>query len=377
MRTKKCRKTVSYNFDEIVPRRGTNSYKWDSDCARDCQPLWVADMDFRAAPAILDALRRRVEHGVFGYTHVPDAYYEAIDGWFTRRYGWHVAPESVIYTSGVVPAVSAVLRAMTRPGDKVVLHTPAYNCFFSSIRNMECQLVPSPLLEIDHHYAFDWAQMETVLPEAKVLILCNPHNPSGRMWTREELARLSELCHKHGVFVLSDEIHGELSLTGERYVPYATVSVDDNYCVCTSCTKAFNIAGLQIANIIVPNADLRQRIDRAINIHENCDVNPFGVDALIAAYNESESWLDELCLYLRGNYRVLQEALPNLTRMEATYLAWLPVENPDAVCERLAREQHLLLNSGTMYGDDRHVRINFACPREALLDAVGKLVVSM
>ena len=289
-----------YNFDELITRRGTNSLKWDSAGHADVLPMWVADMDFRTAPVLIEALRRRVEHGIFGYTQVPPTYYEAVAAWFARRHGWNLQPEWIMYTSGVVPALSAIIKALTVPGDKVIAQTPVYNCFFSSIRNNGCELLANPLRRENDTYRMDFDDLERKAadPRAKLLLLCNPHNPAGRVWTREELTRLNDICLRHGVRVVADEIHCELVFSGHTYTPFASVSTEclNNSITCVSPSKAFNIAGLQIASIISSDADIRARIERAININEVCDVNPFGVIATEAAYSaEGEEWLLQTC----------------------------------------------------------------------------------
>ena len=236
----------NYDFDEIVPRRGTNCAKWDST-AEGVLPMWIADMDFRTAPAVIDALRRRTEHGIFGYTHIPQAYYDALCGWFSRRYGWTIDPQTVLYTSGVVPAVSVTLKAMTRPGDRVLVLTPVYNCFFSSIRNLECEAAEVPLVATPDGYRIDFEALERAAadPAATVMLLCNPHNPGGRVWTHDELRRIGDICLCHGVFVVSDEIHCDLTF-GRRYTPYATLGEEfaRRSVSLVSPTKSFNIAGL-------------------------------------------------------------------------------------------------------------------------------------
>lgn len=238
--------------------------------------MWVADMDFHTAPAIVDALRCRVEHGIFGYTRVPDSYYDAVTDWFSRRHGWEIDREWMIYTSGVVPAVSAIIKALTQPGDKVLVQTPVYNCFFSSIRNNGCEIVSSPLQKEGgtYHMDFDDLERKAADEKVKVMLLCNPHNPAGRVWTREELMRVGEICLRHGVTVVSDEIHCELVFPGHVYIPFASLS--DKFLrhsvTCLSPSKAFNMAGLQIANIICADGDMRRKIDKAININEVCDV---------------------------------------------------------------------------------------------------------
>lgn len=380
---------MKYDFDEVIERRGSNSYKWDTPAADGVLPLWVADMDFRTAPPVVDALRRRVEHGIYGYTKVPAAYYDAVTGWFARRHGWNFRAGWIIYTSGVVPALSAVIKALTEPGDRIVVQTPAYNCFYSSIRNNGCELSASPLVYANGCYTIDFDNLERRLadPKARLFLLCNPHNPVGRVWTPDELRRMGELCMKYGVFVVADEIHCELTYEGHDYTPFASLSdTFAQYSVtCISPSKAFNIAGLQIANIVVPDDAVRRRVDRAININEVCDVNPFGVVATIAAYNEGAGWLDELRRYLRGNYEYLRDYfvrhLPDypVLPLEGTYLAWVDCRASGtasgALAARLLEEHRLMLSPGEMYGPggEYFLRVNLACPRARLAEALERL----
>ena len=376
-------------FDEIVSRRGTGCYKWDEQPGDDIIPMWVADMDFQTAPAIREALRRRVEHGVFGYTLVRPSYYDAIISWFHRRHQWDIRREWIQYTSGVVPALSVIVKAFTQPGDQVVLLTPVYNCFFSSVRNNGCEVVSCMLRLCRDRYTIDYdaLSLQAASPRARLLILCNPHNPVGRVWTREELTRVYNICKENGVIVVSDEIHNELTFEGRHYVPYGTVDEGlTNAIVCTSPSKSFNTAGLQIANIICSNAEWRERIDRAINQNEVCDVNPFGPVALEAAYNESEAWLDALCDYIWQNYLSLCDFfarhLPSLcvTPLEGTYLVWVDIRatglSSDQLTERLLREGRVQVNSGTMYGQEAgegFIRLNIACPRSQMMEGLRRI----
>lgn len=380
---------MKYDFDKTIDRRATNSYKWDS-APEGVLPMWVADMDFRTASAIIDALQKRVAHGIFGYARVPDAYYGAVTSWFSRRHGWDIDREWIIYTSGVVPAVSAVIKALTVPGDKVIVQTPVYNCFFSSIRNNGCEIVSNPLRRTADTYEMDFAALERCAadPRAKVMLLCNPHNPAGRVWTPDELTRLGNICLRNGVTVVSDEIHCELVYQGFKYTPFASLS--DAFLhrsvTCVSPSKAFNIAGLQIANIVAFDNDLRSRIDKAININEVCDVNPFGVAATIAAYNEGEEWLNQLVDYLHGNYEAMAEfcrrELPEfpITRLEGTYLVWMDCSSlgmpSDALEHALLDDARLWLNAGTMYGaeGEGYMRWNIACPRSVMLDGLNRFI---
>lgn len=380
---------TEFDFDSLIPRQGTGSAKWDSQEDADLLPMWVADMDFRTAPCVIDALRRRVEHGIFGYTKVPEAYYDAVIHWFARRHRLTLERDWILYTSGVVPALSAILKAVTQPGDGVIVQTPAYNCFFSSIRNMQCRLVENPLINRDGYYKMDFDDLERKAadPQVTALILCNPHNPVGRSWRAEELTRLGEICFKHGVTVISDEIHCDLQFPGQHHQPFAGLGEAflANSVTTHSPSKAFNIAGLQIANIVVADPGLRAKIDRALNIHEVCDVNPFGVAALMAAYNEGEPWLDALNDYLYQNYLTVaafvQRQLPQLTlmRQEATYLAWIDCralgQSSAAIGEALLKQGHLWISQGTVYGDagEGYIRLNMACPRARLLDGLQRM----
>jgi len=376
---------MKYDFDEVICRKGSACYKWDSEQVGDCLPLWVADMDWKAAPPILAAMQRRLDHGVFGYECVPDAYYEAVSNWFSRRHGWHgIRKEQLICTIGVVPALAAVLRAMSRAGDPILMNTPAYNCFFDCINNLETKLIEQPLVVRNNHYEIDFDDFAKKCRKAKIFILCNPHNPTGRIWTREELATISRICEENHVFVVADEIHCEFEFPGEHYTPYATVAQSNNYCILTAASKAFNIAGLQCANIFVPDQVNYFRINHAILTHEIGGVNPFGVEALMAAYNESEDWIDQLNEYIFTNYRylagILHEHLPELgvTRMEGTYLAWIDVSawniSSQQLCSELVQQEHVLFNPAEMYGSDHHIRINMACPRSILQQALERLI---
>lgn len=385
---------MTFNFDEIIDRRNSASYKWDTT-PEGVLPMWVADMDFRTAPAIIEALTKRVAHGVFGYTAVPDEYYSALTDWFESRHGYTINREHVIYTSGVVPAVSAVIKAMTKPGDGVIVQIPAYNCFFSSIRNNGCRQIDNPLRRIDRadggfSYELDFDQLEqcAARDDAKVLLFCNPHNPSGRAWSREELLRVAEICRRHGVTVISDEIHCELTMPGHVFTSFATLPEEytAHAIICNSPSKAFNTAGLQIANIIAPDAAQRAAIDRAINDNEVCDVNPFGIVGLIAAYRHGGEWLDALKAYLAENYRTLREFFAEhfpavaVCELQATYLVWVDVSrqqlSADEIVDRLIDTAHVRLASGSTYGDSRYLRINIACPRRQLVNALEAIASS-
>lgn len=384
---------MEYDFSIPTDRRDTDSYKWDSAPEADIIPLWVADMDFETFPAITEALQRRVAHGIFGYTRVPEAYYEAVCRWFKKRHGWHINREDIIYTSGVVPAVSAVIKALTLPGDQVIVQGPVYNCFFSSIRNNGCEMVSNSLIynkeELRYEIDFDDLERKLKHERARLMLLCNPHNPGGRVWTRDELTRVAELCRKYGVRVVSDEIHCELTLYDNEYVPFGSLpdELSRDSITCCSPSKAFNTAGLQIANIVCRDAEVRNRIDRAININEVCDVNPFGVIALQAAYSdEGYEWLTQLRKYISANYDLLLERfareLPKckVMRMEGTYLAWIDCSElhipSEEIEEMLMHENKVWVNAGSMYGAEgaAFIRINMACTSELLNEGITRIV---
>ena len=376
---------------EYVNRKDSDCYKWDSECAEGCLPLWIADMDFAAAKPIREAMQRRLDHGVFGYSIVPQANYDAVANWFSRRHGWKgINRDNLLYTTAVVPAVSAIFAALqTRKRSdceklRILTFTPAYNCFFSCIENMGCELVPSPLVLRDNRFEIDWEDVAEKAPRADVFLLCNPHNPTGRVWSREELERLAAIMRREHLFVLSDEIHCEFAFPGHAYTPFASIVIDDtDFCVCTSASKAFNIAGLLCANIYVPNKQLFEQINHALEIHEVNGLNPFGLVAQVAAYNESEKWLDELNEYVYGNFCYLRDfirkELPQLRihETEGTYLAWVNIAAlgmpAEQFCSRLAKEAHVLFNPSEMYGAEHYVRINLATSREVLVEALNRL----
>ena len=381
---------MKYDFDELVERRGTNCVKWDESPSDDVIPLWVADMDFRVAPAIQQVLEQRVAHGVFGYNIVPESYYEAVISWFRRRHQWEIQRHWILYTTAVVPAMSCVIKALTMPGEKVLILSPAYNCFFSSIRNNGCEVLESPLKAVGDTFEIGWQDFESKCADEKttLFLLCNPHNPSGRVWTKDELQRMYDICHQHDVKVVSDEIHCELIMPGHQFVPLGTIT--DDCVVMNSPSKNFNTAGLQIANIICSHPSWRRRIDRAININEVCDVNPFGIVALEAAYNESEDWIDELNQYLWCNYTVLCDFIGKnipqwkVCRLEGTYLPWVDVSamgiTSQELCDRLLRDAKVWINPGTMYGPktgEGYVRLNIATQRSRLVEALNRVAKAL
>ena len=380
---------MKYDFDKLIERRGTACFKWDLLPDDDVLPLWVADMDFATAPAILQALHKRVDHGVFGYVKVPEEYYRSVINWYERRHHWTMQRDWMLYTIGVVPALAAIVKALTQPGDKVAVLTPVYNCFFTCITNNGCQPVELPLINRQGYCTIDYDRLDQALADekTKVLIFCNPHNPGGRVWTREELRCVAEICLRHGVKVIDDQIHCEFVFPGHEFIPMASLSPEilGNTITCCSPSKAFNTAGLQMANIVCADAETRERIDRAINVNEVCDVNPFGFLAVMAAYDQSEDWLDQVVEYIYQNWLMLKnffaENLPQLTLspLEGTYLAWVdcrPLGKHSADLSQLLLEQgRVQVSSGEIYGQigDGFIRINMACPRSRLEEVLRRI----
>lgn len=377
-----------YDFDEVIPRRGTNSYKWDSAGDAEVLPMWVADMDFRTAAPVVEALERRARHGIFGYTKVPAAYYDAVISWFGRNHTFCIEREWILFTTGVVPALSAVIKALTGPGDKVIVQEPVYNCFFSSIRNDGCQAVSNDLIYNDGRYTVDFEDLERKAadPAARLMLLCNPHNPVGRVWTREELLRIGEICFRNHVLVVSDEIHCDLVYPGHTHVPFASLGGEflQNSVSCTAPSKTFNLAGIQAANIIAANEAIRRKIDKVLNVNEVCEINAFAIEALIAAYNEGGEWLEQLKDYLRANYGYLKAFFtthfPELKvlPLEATYLVWVDckaLNMPSAtIARRLLEDGKLWINEGSIYGraGEGFIRFNIACPRALLQEGLER-----
>ena len=379
---------MNYDFDKLIERRGTGCVKWDEMPSPSVIPLWVADMDFAVAPAIQEAIRQRAQHPIFGYTYVQDDYYDAVISWYERRHHWKIKREWILYTTGVVPAMSVAIKALTMPGEKVLILSPDYNCFFSSVKNNGCEVAECVLRfhRSNERFEVDWEDFEAQCADEKttLFLLCNPHNPTGRVWSREELERMRDICHKHHVRIVSDEIHCELIMPGHIF--YTMGLIDEDAIILSSPSKSFNIAGLMMANIFCRDAATRRRLDRVININEVCDVNPFAPAAVKAAYNESEDWLDALNLYLYDNYQALCDyvaqnlILWRVMPLEGTYLVWVDCsaccDQAATYCEDILREARVWVNPGTMYGPqsgEGYLRINIACPRSRLMEALERI----
>ena len=376
------------DFNAITDRRGTGSEKWN---VRDNElPMWVADMDFPAAPCIRRAIEKRAAHGVFGYSSIPEAWYDAYRNWWGTHHGLNMDRKDLLFVTGVIPALSSAIREFTSAGDKIIIQTPVYNHFFYSIRQNGREVLENPLIYRNGEYGMDFEDLDRKLsdPRAGMLILCNPQNPVGKIWSREELATIGSLCKKHGIPVISDEIHCDLTAPGRGYVPFA--SVDEtcrmNSITAIAPTKAFNIAGLKTAAAFVPAEELRRRMDHALAEAEAADPNAFAMDAVTAAFSgEGWEWLEALREYIAENkkavYDFLEKELPEIHAVlqDATYLMWLDIsrytDNSTEFQRFLRKETGLYVTDGAIYGGngDRFLRLNVACPRSVLLDGLARL----
>lgn len=375
-----------------VNRRNTNCYKWDSvEDNRDLIPLWIADMDFQAPKEIVEAVVKRAKHPAYGYVKVPEDYYFAVCNWFNEVHGWKFLKSDVIYTTGVIPALSAVIKAVTSPGDSVLIFTPVYNHFYTSIANNGCNVLSCPLKRDENFtYHIDFDDFRAKIKDASAVLLCNPHNPVSRVFTEEELSEIAKICEENKTFVISDEIHCEIVMEGFKYVPFGTVADKFNlkYAVCNSPSKTFNMASLQIANIICKDKKYREKIDRAINVNECCDVNPFGVEALITGYTSEgcKFYIKNLNEVVFDNFRfaksLLERDLPEvkITPLEGTYLMWIDCsalgKKSKEIETELLKYYNVWISAGTLYGEEGEgfMRINLACPIQTLAEGIDRFI---
>lgn len=376
-----------YDFDTPINRRGTDSVKWD--VAEGELPMWVADMDFKTAPAIIDALVKRADHGIFGYADVDDGWYDAYINWWDRRHGIKLEKEWLMFCTGVIPAISSAVRKLTTPNENVVIQTPVYNIFFNSIVNNGCRVLENRLIYKEGKYSIDFNDLKAKLsdPQTTLMILCNPHNPVGKIWDKETLAKIGELAAEYDVTVISDEIHCDITKPGTEYVPFAAASdtCRDISVTCIAPTKAFNIAGVMTAAISVPNPKLRHKVWRAINTDEVAETTVFAATAAKAAFNHGEDWLEEMRSYVFENRRIagefIKENIPGVSLVDgdATYLLWIDISSLGVSSRRAAKfireKTGLFITAGSVYGEcgDRFFRMNVACPRVYLYDGLNRL----
>ena len=378
---------MKYDFDSVINRRGTGSLKWD--VKENELPMWVADMDVRTAPEITEAIEKRVLHGVYGYSVMPEEWYDAYTSWWKDRHGLEMERDGLIFCTGVVPAISSAVRKLTTPAEKVLIQTPVYNIFFNSILNNGRQVEECPLRYENGVYDIDFEELEEKLsdPQVTLMILCNPHNPVGKIWDRNVLAKIGALCAKYGVTVLSDEIHCDITDPDCAYVPFASVNEECAGISVTAIapTKAFNLAGLQTAAVYIKDKKLRHKMWRGLNTDEVAEPNAFAVTAAVAAFTKGGEWLDELRAYLFENKQIVREFLEKelpqvrLTPSQATYLLWLDcgavTDRSKALAEFIRSETGLFLSHGEQYGGNgnRFLRLNIACPKQVLQDGLSRL----
>lgn len=378
---------MTYSFDQGIDRRGTHATKWD--VGKGELPMWIADMDFPTAPEIQAAIQARAAHGAYGYTDVPEEWYRAVAGWWRERHNFPMETDWLIFSTGVVPTISSVVRKLTTPGEQVLTMTPVYDIFFHSIENNGRTVLESPLVYGNGGYQIDWAGLERKLadPQTTLMILCNPHNPVGAVWDRETLARIGELCWMNHVIVLSDEIHCDLTDQGYDYTPFASVSEHcrENSITCVAPTKTFNLAGLQTSAAVVPDPVLRHKVWRALNTDEAAEPNCFAAEAAIAAFTKGGPWLDALRAYLAENKRqardYLARELPQVRPVlsHGTYLLWLDcgavTDHSNELARFIREKTGLRLSAGSVYrgNGDRFLRMNLACPRSRVLEGLHRL----
>lgn len=381
------------DFDTVPNRRGTNCFKYDfareMGMPEDVLPLWVADMDFPTAPAVLERLHALAEHGIFGYTGVKDAYFSAVHNWYAQRFSWETQRSWLVTTPGVVFAIAIAIRAFTQKGDAILIQQPVYYPFANKVTENDRQLVVNPLVLKNGRYEMDFADMERKIVDyhVKMLLLCSPHNPVGRVWTKEELLRVGEICQKHGVLVVSDEIHADFTYAGHIHRVFASVKSEfaDFTITCTAPSKTFNLAGLQNSNIFIPNRQLRHAYKKELSACGCGGTNCMGMAACQAAYEAGADWLEQLKQYLAGNLayirQFLREKLPEIALIEpeGTYLVWLDLRKLGLTEQQqrqlIVQDAKLWLDAGTLFGQggEGFERINIACPRTTIEQAMQRL----
>jgi cystathionine beta-lyase len=386
---------MKYNFDEIIDRTQTESSKWDPETLREMfgedgiLPFWVADMDFKVAEPIIEALRKRVEHGIYGYSVRRNGYYQAIIDWTKKRFDWEIKREWIEFTPGIVPAVNYLVQALLRPGDKVLIQQPVYYPFKKSVENNGCHIVVNELKNNGDFYEIDFNDFEDKIKDSKVkmFILCSPHNPVSRVWTEEELRKMGKICLDNDVIVVSDEIHNDLVYSGNKHIMFGSLSEDlaNISITCTAPSKTFNLAGMQASNVIIPNNKIMTQYREQLERNNIGNQNPLSIVAVEAAYKEGEEWLEQLLRYLEGNIefikRYLAENLPKakLIRPQATYLGWIDLREYESDSEKLEaliiKEGKIAFDGGSWFGlgGDGFIRINYACSRALLAEGLKRL----
>lgn len=378
-----------YNFDHGAQRKGTNCVKWDLPfMTDDITPMWIADMDFTVAPSISESLNKVVEQGVYGYQFLSEHYYESVISWMKRRHGYDLTKEEICYVPNVVLGLYFGVQAVSEPGDEIIIMTPVYGPFFSAVKDNDRHLVESPMKNDSGYYTIDFEDLESKITEkTKAVMICNPHNPSGRVWTTEELQRIADICCKHDLYILSDDIHSELLMKGQKHTFIGSISEDarQRSIIYTSPSKAFNLAGIHVANCFIANEKIREKYKEISGKSHAAENNSFSEAALTGAYDKSEAWLEELMIYIEENvdYFVsyIEKEIPKLTvrKPEATYLVWVDFRKTGIPANELQKymkkECGVFLNEGDFFGTDGEgfLRFNLACPRQQIISVLEKM----
>ena len=376
-------KNTDFDFKTVVDRHNTNSLKWDF--FDDDLPMWVADMDFKVAPPIQDAILKRANHPIFGYTIVSNELFNAYISWWNRRYDFLMSEKDMAYAMGVMPSISSMIRCLTDMGDEILIQSPVYHVFYYVIEDNNRKVLENELIYENGIYSIDFDDLDEKLSEVGMMILCNPHNPIGKIWSEDDLARIGELCEKHDVILVSDEIHCDLTDPGIKYNPFETSSSHDKVITCLSPSKSFNIAGFQSSIVHTKNRKIMGKLKTQMHIDNSDSTNVFATTAVIAAYNHSEDWLEELRCVLYENKQTVKDYLANelpvvrLVDCNATYLLWLDCSalnvSSKVLSEFLRTNQGLFLSAGCDFGQcgDKFLRMNIACPPELLKEGLAKL----
>jgi len=385
-------------FDQVINRKKTDSVKWDYTKrifgVEDVLPMWVADMDFQAPEEVIDALHTRVDHGIFGYTMPGSKMEDAVTNWLKSRHSWEIDPKTITYSPGIVTAISMAIHAFTTSEDKIVVQPPVYYPFFEIAQKHKREVLYNQLLLNENfRYEIDFIDLEEKLSDerTKLFILCNPHNPSGRVWSKEELTKIGDLCIKHNVLIISDDIHSDLLLFGNQYTPIASIrkNIANQTITCIAPSKTFNLAGLQASILLIPNDSLKRRYNEVQQLFGVMGINTLGADAMQAAYEQGSNWLDELIQYLQENVLLIEEYLMNhlpqvkIMRPESTYLVWIDVrslnKSDKELQELLLNKGKLALHIGSKFGENGEgfLRMNIACPKETLLDGLNRLKIAL